>query len=95
MEDGIVKIGLRKCYEMLVILKTPVGEAFASDAVMRKFLEKRSETILSHGMQPASAEEARLFMRHARPLFRLEIPDCDELARLLHFPWLETLDEKD
>jgi hypothetical protein len=88
IEDGLVKIGLRKCYELLIILKTPVGEAFAADPVMRQFLEKRSETILAHGMQPAEPDEASRFMQHAPPLFRIEIPDFEQRAHLLQFPWL-------
>jgi hypothetical protein len=88
LDDGMVKIGLRKAFELLVILDTPVGRNFKGDAVIGSLLEKRSASILAHGYVPADAPMAEQFLAHAAALFRSEIPDFDALSRRLQFPWL-------
>ena len=88
MEDGLVKIGLRRSYDLLVILESPVGISFREDPVMVEFMEHRGESILSHGLRPADPESCRQFIDRARELFKVEIPDFDDQARLLKFPWL-------
>lgn len=89
MEDGLVKIGFRKAYELLVIFAAPVGLKFMADPVMRDFLEMRADSILAHGLHPATRSEGYQYMSHARELFTVEIPNFDELSRNLQFPWLQ------
>lgn len=88
IEDGLVKIGFRKAYELLLIYDSPIGRRFREDPVMRRFLETRSVSILAHGLQPAALEECQRNMEHAAELFAIEIPDFGELSHSLQFPWL-------
>jgi len=88
IEDGTVKIGFRKAYELLGIFNVPVGVAFKNDPLMREFLEKRTDSILAHGLHPAGPNEGQNYMIHAADLFKMEIPTFDELSRNLQFPWL-------
>jgi CRISPR-associated protein (TIGR02710 family) len=88
IEDGLVKIGLRKSYSLLIVLESPLGARFQSDPVMRQFLEQRGESILAHGLRPAQSEDCHRFMAHAAELFTIEMPDFEQRTRLLQFPWL-------
>lgn len=88
MEDGKVKIGMRKAFELLVVLDTPVGRGFQQSATLREFLDMRGQSILVHGLRPISAEDGHRYMEHARALFQIEIGEFLELARNLQFPWM-------
>jgi CRISPR-associated protein (TIGR02710 family) len=88
IEDGMVKIGLRKAYDLLVILGSPVGRHFKADPAMRHFLEQRAESMLAHGIRPTTRPEAQEFMDHARDLFAVEIVDFNRIGCALQFPWL-------
>jgi CRISPR-associated protein (TIGR02710 family) len=88
LDDGMVKIGLRKAFDLLVILGTNVGGKIHDDTLIRDFLEKRSASILAHGYTPADAETAQDFLEHCRDLFSGEIPEFRALTRRLQFPWV-------
>lgn len=88
MEDGTVKIGFRKAYELLVIFDAPLGRQFKANPVMRDFVETRAVSILAHGLRPAGQEESQRYIVQARDLFKVEIPDFDDLSHRLQFPWL-------
>lgn len=88
IEDGQVRIGFHKTYELLSILGVNVGVKFTGDAVMRNFLESRADSILAHGLRPAGREDAQRVMDHTCELARTEIPELDQLSRQLQFPWI-------
>ncbi len=88
LEDGMVKIGLRKSFDLLRILGARVGQVLEQDPVLRQFLELRSGSILAHGLQPVARGDGERFMTHAREVFRIEIEQFDELTRQMQFPWL-------
>jgi CRISPR-associated protein (TIGR02710 family) len=87
-EDGLVKIGMRKSFELLNTLTSPLGEQFAKDTVMRQFMEHRADSILAHGLLPLPAEEARLYVKQAITLFEVEIQDFAHLSQRMQFPWI-------
>lgn len=89
IEDGTVKIGLRKSYDLLMLLDTRVGDRFKESEDLRQLLGTRSTSILAHGMSPIELVEAARYFSAGRDLFMVEIPDFDELSALLQFPWLE------
>lgn len=88
-EDGLVKIGMRKAYDLLIIMQAPLGVRFKEDPVMREFLDKRGDSILAHGLDPVEGEEALRYMTRARDLFRVVIPEFDTISCRLQFPWLD------
>lgn len=87
-EDGLVKIGMRKSFELLATLGAPLGQAFAADTVMRQFMEHRADSILAHGLMPLPAEEARTYVKQSSKLFEVEIKDFEALSTRMQFPWL-------
>jgi CRISPR-associated protein (TIGR02710 family) len=88
MEDGLVKIGLRKSFDLLKILGARVGQVFDQDPVLRQFLALRSGSILAHGLHSVSRSDGERFMHHSRSVFQIEIEHFDELTRQMQFPWL-------
>lgn len=88
IEDGVVKIGLRKAYDLLRVLETPLGEAFAASETMRELLPKRSKSILAHGLHPIDRADARRLFECGDGLLRVEIEDLEDRCRALQFPWL-------
>lgn len=93
MEDGMVKIGLRKAYDLLVILGAEVGQAFHKDPVALRFLETRSSSVLAHGLRPTEPESGMDSLERISELFKVEIPDFDQLAHQLQFPWIQGVNE--
>ena len=92
MEDGLVKIGLRKAFDLLSILNTRVGRHIGEDPVMKDFLGRQGQSILAHGLHPADSGAARRFLCHARRLFGVEIEGFEALAEQMQFPWLQVRD---
>lgn len=88
IEDGKVRVGLRKAFDLLAILEAKVGQKFTADPVMQEFLQVRSQTILAHGLKAASREDCERFIIHSRDLFKTEIENFSELSHQLQFPWL-------
>lgn len=88
MDDGLVRIGMRKAYELLVLLETPLGKQFTSDAELAEMLHTRSHSILAHGTRSISEAECDKLLGVARKMFQLEIPDFDQICAELQFPWL-------
>jgi CRISPR-associated protein (TIGR02710 family) len=88
MEDGLVKIGLRKAYDLLTVFNSPIGLRFRDSETLRELLPRRSQSILAHGMNPLDPEDARRLFEAGRDLFRVAIADFDRRRKLLEFPWL-------
>ncbi|MCX7020509.1 MAG: TIGR02710 family CRISPR-associated CARF protein [bacterium] len=89
MDDGQVRIGLRKSYELLALMKTPLGLRFRSYDELGRMLHERRNSILAHGTQPVKEEDCANLLAAVRELFRSEVPDFDNLCHTLQFPWLK------
>lgn len=90
LEDGLVKIGLRKAYDLLIILDTTVGRRFMESAPMKNFLQERTRSILAHGIQPIEIPEPGELFHAAAELIEVELEDFGERRRALQFPWIES-----
>ncbi len=88
IEDGRVKIGLRKAYELLATLGAPLGAAFVADKEMRELLKERGRSILAHGIQPGMELTCQHFIKWTASMMLREIDDFLSLANSLQFPWL-------
>lgn len=88
LEDGLVKIGLRKAYDLLIILDTAVGRRFMDSAPMKNFLQERTRSILAHGIRPIEIPEPGELFRAAAELIEVELEDFSERCRALQFPWI-------
>jgi CRISPR-associated protein (TIGR02710 family) len=88
LDDGLVKIGLRKSYDLLIILDTAVGRRYMESETMKQFLSQRTSSILVHGQTPAGGEDPRKLFRAAAELIKVELADFEALRRSLQFPWI-------
>jgi len=89
MDDGQVRIGLRKSYELLALMKKPLGLRFQSYDKLARMLHERRNSILAHGTQPVKEDDCANLLTAVTELFRSEMPDFDNLCRMLQFPWLK------
>jgi CRISPR-associated protein (TIGR02710 family) len=88
MDDGQVRIGMRKAFELLALLNTPVGVRFEADKDLMAMLQRRSESILAHGTTPINDADCTSLLEKTREFFAAELPDLDRLCDNLRFPWL-------
>lgn len=88
VEDGIVRIGLRKAYDLLIILETTAGEHYKNSELLREFLARRSDSVLAHGMMPVNGGEPEKLFSAVADLFKVEIDDFEAQSRRLQFPWI-------
>ena len=91
--NGLVRIGLRKAYELLALLGHPVGRAFWDHPDTPPMLERRRRSIMAHGLEPLRRRECEAFIRWTRELGATAIGDSatghfDQLCRQLQFGWL-------
>jgi len=93
MDDGKVRIGLRKSYELLALLEDPTGADFAADTELQQSIKNRDLSLLAHGVTPMSVAEGRSFMERATKFIQRQIPDFTHLCKALQFPWINQQDE--
>lgn len=86
--DGQVRIGLVLDYELLSELEHSVGRHFVENVHIKDRLRERNESILAHGTKPVSKSVYEKLRSSILELFRLEIPDFEEKAAGIQFPWL-------
>lgn len=87
-EDGCVRIGMRKAYELLALLDVPLGKHFESNEELAHFLGRRGQSILAHGTHPISKEECSRLIASAVELLKMESKDFGQMCAALQFPWL-------
>jgi CRISPR-associated protein (TIGR02710 family) len=88
MDDGKVRVGMRKAFELLAILEAPLGLRFEAKKELQPLLQTRSKSILAHGTSRVSKEDCQAFLQHSLELFTSEIGDFCEICHNLQFPWL-------
>lgn len=88
MDDGLVRIGMRKAYELLAILEAPLGLRFQAAKELLPLLQARSKSVLAHGTSRISKEQCEKFLVGSLELFTSEIPDFCDICQKLQFPWL-------
>lgn len=88
VEDGLVRIGMRKAYDLLSILGTPLGEKFEANEELAQMLQRRGESILAHGTHRITQQECQRLISAVLDLFESEIQGFEAICRQLQFPWL-------
>lgn len=89
LEDGKVRIGMRKAYELLAAIGHPLGERFQVHGALAQTLQRRRNSILAHGIQPLERSDCEQLFTAARDLFVTSISEFDLLCSRLQFPWLD------
>ena len=87
-QDGRIRLGLRKSYELLYRLDDELGRSFEEDPQMTARLDERRATMLAHGVAPASKELDAAFDGWVTGFFMKHIEDFAGQCRRLQFPWL-------
>ncbi len=88
LDDGQVRIGMRKAFELMAILGTPTGARFEENKELAELLQLRSDSILAHGTRPFGEEDCMRLITVARAFFAGEIQGFGELCARLQFRWL-------
>jgi len=87
-QDGRIRLGLRKAYELLYRLENELGVDFQQDEQMPQRLDERHSTVMAHGVEPVSDQLCEAFFRWVTAFFTRHIEGFRECSRLLQFPWL-------
>jgi CRISPR-associated protein (TIGR02710 family) len=87
-EDGRVRIGMRKAFELLALLNAEIGQQFEANQELLHFLERRRKSILAHGTHPVERQDCESLLKAAADLLKTETPDFGALCSQLQFPWL-------
>lgn len=89
LQDGRIRLGLRKTYELLYRLEDDLGVDFIDDEQMPARLDERRSTILAHGVEPVSKTVADAFFLWTESFFSRHIEDFGQRREALQFPWLK------
>ena len=88
-DEGKVKLGLQKGYELLKDMEDEVGVKYADDEEIKDLLKMRNESILAHGLKSITKEDIprveRLFEK-TKEYAKLIFPDIDDLMEKAKFP---------
>ena len=83
-EDGIIRIGLQRSFQLLAALEDPFGATYLQhEEQLAKLLEARNSSLLAHGYNPVSEDTANKLFSLALCLL-----DATE-AELPRFPSLD------
>ncbi|CAN5228262.1 TIGR02710 family CRISPR-associated CARF protein [soil metagenome] len=92
VDDATIKLGLRKSYELLEILGSPIGKAYARHEPLKSILQERRNFVLAHGTRPASMQLALEFYVEVEDLFAMRVKDFRKRADAQQFPWIKNAD---
>ncbi|MDI9624116.1 MAG: TIGR02710 family CRISPR-associated CARF protein [Candidatus Aenigmatarchaeota archaeon] len=90
-DEGKVKLGLQKSYELLKDLEDKLGERYVNDKEIKELLKRRNESILAHGLKPITNEdipEVKKFYEKVEEYAKLIFPEIDDLMEKAKFPKL-------
>lgn len=89
VEDGRVKLDLRRAYELLGLLGSEVGGFFNAENGLAGFLLRSDASILTRGLTPIAETEARRLFELTHGLIEIEIKNFHEVRCRLQFPWID------
>jgi len=83
-EKGIIRLSLNECYDLLKDLKDEVGKV-AEDKELKDLLKKRNFSILAHGIEPVSIEDANRLFNKAKEIAKKVLKNLDEYMEISEF----------
>ena len=87
-EDSKIRIGLYQDYKLLAEFGHKAGLYYLQNDSLRSQIQERNLSILAHGTKPISQKQFNSLSSSILPLFDLGIPDFEDRARGIQFPWL-------
>lgn len=89
LENGVIKIGLAKDYDLLYDLGDNLGKKFMGDKNgLQKLLESRNSSILAHSLKPVEKETAEELFEKVKGYIRVVLPELDDLLEDANYPKL-------
>jgi len=82
-----LRFSLQKCYTLLAEKGDPLGLSFCQNKRLESLLNERNFSILAHGLKPITPRICNHLKEELLPLLEGEIPDFQQLADILKFPW--------
>lgn len=89
-KDGRIKIGLKRNYELLRGLGSPLGDRYLLNKKIAGLLEQRNSSFLAHGTKPISREASQSLFEENRKILKTIIPNFGQLCEDFQFPWQKT-----
>jgi CRISPR-associated protein (TIGR02710 family) len=88
LQDGRLRIGMRKSYELLDILNDDLGQRYTANNELREILASRYQSLLAHGYRTLSVAESERFVELSEELITSEHENFPTVKASLQFPWL-------
>ena len=86
-KDGVIRLALRKSYELLQDLRDDLG-GVVEDKELMDLLTRRNSSILAHGVKPVSREDAEKLLGKTKSIAGVVINRLDSLLETSRFPRL-------
>jgi len=80
-----LKLGLRKCYELLNAKNNPLGEKFCNDKKLQNLLSKRNASILAHGTTPVEQENYENLLKKTIEYAQIAVEKLEQLIEESRF----------
>lgn len=86
-DAGIIKLAMKNSFELLKDLKDEVGNII-DDKELKELLKKRNLSILAHGIEPVTKEDAEKFYKKVLEISKSVISDLEKSMKWAEFPKL-------
>jgi len=84
-ENGKIRLGLKKSYELLRDMNEEIGKRFFENEEIQKILSMRNNSILAHGFGPIKKEQAEKFFEVTKEFLTTEIKETEQFMEELKF----------
>jgi len=88
--NGVIKIALKKDYELLSDLKEELGNVYKEledkKSKISKLLKNRNNSILAHGLEPVEKQTAEELFEEVKKYSKILIPNIEEKLKQAEFP---------
>jgi len=90
-EDGRIRLGLFRAYELLSDLEDELGKKFVSNRRLHNLLKRRNDSILAHGITPVDEDTVSQLRKVAVELAGQVVASLESLMEKARFPKFEQL----
>lgn len=90
-EDGKIKLGLRKDFELLADRVKDIGKNFLKNKELQNLLKSRNASILAHGFRHVEKETYSKLLKYVNEYAESSVSDIEKLKDMATFPTFEKL----
>jgi len=82
--SGNIKLGLDACFKLLYFLNSSIGKYYKDNEIeIRRLLGLRNNSILAHGLQPATEKNYQSILSFTLKLANLSLDDLNKFPKLI------------